>query len=116
MLANDDSGFHIVFDKTCQESDYRAVQWNELYANGWTQANTTATFGATATANSECLFSVDPTDATKYKMDFSFKQCGTDHPDSDATNLVHRNVIQAQEYDNDIIMGAKVNYFNSLLN
>ena len=115
MLTNVASGFHIVFDKTCQESDYRAVQWNELYANGWTQATTIATFGAAATANAECLFSVDPADATKYKMDFSFKQCGTDHPGSDSTNLVHRNVIQAQEYDNDIIMGAKVNYSNHVL-
>ena len=101
-------GFHVVFDKTCQETDYRAVQWNELYANGWTQSTSTATFGSAATAPAECLFSVDPTDATKYKMDFNFRQCGTDYPDSDSSNLVYRNVIQAQEYYNDIILGAKV--------
>lgn len=81
---------------------------NELYASGWTQATTTATYGSASTANTECIFVVDPTDATKYKMDFNFRQCSTDYPDSDTTNLIYRNTIQAQEYYNDIILGVKV--------
>ena len=69
----------------------------------------TTVFGSASTANSECLFSVDPNDVTKYKMDFNFKECGTDYPDSDTDNLIYRNTIQGQEYYNDIILGVKVN-------
>ena len=42
-------------------------------------------------------------------MDFNFKECGTDYPDSDTDNLIYRNTIQGQEYYNDIILGVKVN-------
>ena len=47
-------------------------------------------------------------------MDFNFKECSTDHPDSDTTDLIYRNTIQAQEYYNDIILGVKVNCRNIL--
>jgi len=43
-------------------------------------------------------------------MDFNFKECGTDYPDSDTDNLIYRNTIQGQEYYNDIILGVKVNF------
>ena len=104
----DHEGFHIVFDQSCRDTDYRAVQVDELYAAGWDQSTTLATFGSAASANSECLFAVDPTDATKYKMDFNYRQCSTDYPDSDATELIYRNTIQAQEYYADIILGVQV--------
>jgi hypothetical protein len=103
-------GFHIVYDTICADSDYRGISVLELYSNGWTQATTYALYGSPASANSECLFSVDPNDSTKYKMDYNFKQCGTDFPDSTSTDLVYRNTIQAQEYYTDIILGAKVIY------
>ena len=107
-------GFHIVFDQTCRDQDYRAIQVNELYADGWVQSTTVATFGSSASASSECVFAIDPADSTKYKMDFNFKECSTDHPDSDTTDLIYRNTIQAQEYYNDIILGVKVHCRNIL--
>merc|ERR1712130_1008228 len=33
----DHTGFTITFDTACQASDYKAVQWDELYADGWAQ-------------------------------------------------------------------------------
>lgn len=106
----DHNGFHITFDMNCRDQDYRGIAISELYANGWTQASTLATYGAENTAPAECKFTQDTTDTTKYKMDFNYRQCGTDHPDSDTDNLIYRNAIQAQEYNGDIIMGAKLRF------
>lgn len=43
-------------------------------------------------------------------MHFNFKQCNTDYPDTNLTDLIYRNTIQAQEYYADILMGTKVRF------
>lgn len=106
----DHNGFKIEFDMTCRDLDYRGVSISELYANGWNQATSLATYGSSLNLNPECLFSQHPTDSTKYIMKFNFRQCGTDHIESDADNLIYRNTIQAQEYNSEIIMGAQVRF------
>ena len=106
----DENGFQIIFDSTCQAQDFMAVQWNELYASGPTVNTGLATFGSTATANSECLFNDSDGDGV-YQMNFNFPQCGTVHDDTgDTSNLIYHNTVQAQEYYNDIILGVKVQF------
>ena len=111
----DENGFEITFDSSCRDSDYKAVNWNELYANGPTLSTSLHTFGTDSAGNSECRF-VD--DGTSIKMNFKFKECGTTHDanfdagaaDSDAANLRYYNKIQGQEYYGDIILGVAVDF------
>jgi len=104
----DHTGFTITFDTACQASDYKAVQWDELYADGWAQQDSnTNLYGSASTAASECRFQDN---AGVIEMKFNFKQCGTDHPDSNATDIIYRNTIQAQEYYADVLMGVKVRF------
>ena len=109
----DETGFEITFDSTCQSQDYKAVQWNELYAAGTTVSTGLATFGTASTANSECVFNDSDGDGV-YKMKFNFRQCSTSHAAADAAggadNLIYYNTVQAQEYYNDILMGVKVEF------
>merc|ERR1712233_47604 len=85
----DFTGFTITFDTACQASDYKAVQWDELYADGWAQQDSnTNLYGSASTAASECRFQDN---AGVIEMKFNFKQCGTDHPDSNATDIIYRN-------------------------
>jgi len=67
-------------------------------------------YGAPSEAPAACRFSVDPSDASQYLMDFTFLECGTDYPDSTSTDLIYRNTIQANEYYSDMLMGAKIRY------
>ena len=104
----DHTGFTITFDTACALSDYKAVQWNELYADGWLQQDSnTNIYGSASTAASECRFHDN---AGVIEMKFNFKQCGTDHPDSNLTDIIYRNTIQAQEYYADVLMGVKVRF------
>ena len=105
----DENGFEITFDSTCQGQDFKAVQWNELYAAGTTISTGLATFGSAATANSECVFNDNDGDGV-YKMNFNFRQCSTSHATDDASNLIYYNTVQAQEYYNDILMGVKLEF------
>merc|ERR1712130_831919 len=76
----DHTGFTITFDTACQASDYKAVQWDELYADGWAQQDSnTNLYGSASTAASECRFQDN---AGVIEMKFNFKQCGTDHRES----------------------------------
>ena len=114
----DENGFEITFDSTCRNSDYKAVNWNELYASGPTLATTYHTFGTDSAGNSECRFVDVNGDGTLIRMNFNFKQCGTTHdanfdagdPTSDASNLRYYNKIQGQEYYGDIILGVAVDF------
>ena len=99
----------MVNDKICFIKIYviQAIHENELYAAGPTYDGASlASFGSTATANSECLFVDDG--AGVFKMNFNFKQCGTTHDEThDVTKLEYYNAIQAQEYYNEVILGVK---------
>lgn len=113
-----ENGFEITFDSSCRDSDYKAVNWNELYANGPTLATSLHTFGTASAANAECRFQDVNNDGTLIRMNFNFKQCGTTHDsnfdagaaDSDAANLRYYNKIQGQEYYGDIILGVAVDF------
>ena len=53
----DHTGFTITFNKVCAATDYKAIQWNELYTNGFVQQDSTINyFGEAADYNPECLF------------------------------------------------------------
>ena len=114
----DENGFAITFDTACQASDYKAVQWNELYASGPTLSTSLHTFGTNSAGNAECRFADVNGDGSVIRMNFNFKQCGTTHdpdfdagdPNSDASNLRYYNKIQGQEYYGDIILGVAVDF------
>ena len=110
-----ENGFEVTFDTTCQSADYKAVKWNELYANGPSLDNTLHTFGTDPANNVECRFA---NDNGEIKMNFNFRQCGTTHdpdhdagdPNSNPDDLVYYNKIQGHEYYGNIIMGVSVDF------
>ena len=70
----DENGFVVTFDTSCRDADYRAINWNELYASGPTANTATHTFGTGYSANSECLFQDVNSDGTSIQMIFNYKQ------------------------------------------
>ena len=115
-----ENGFEITFDSSCRDSDYKAVKWGELYANGPTLASATTfhTFGTDSAVNSECRFQDVNSDGSLIRMNFNFKECGTTHDsnfdagatDSDAASLRYYNKIQGQEYYGEILLGVAVDF------
>ena len=114
----DENGFEITFDTTCKDADYKAIKWDELYANGPTLSTGHHVWGSGCTESPDCCFKDVNGDGTLIRMNFNFKQCGTTHdanfdagdPTSDASNLRYYNKIQGQEYYGDIILGVAVDF------